>query len=154
MVLGGGTRETAFWRNYFFHCAYTRYEAGLSIDEIWCEPLPPAPELADDKGEPQEEEIVFNEEEEKAFPGEPTTDVDAPFTAPAASAAATTAAVEATSNVTRQARTNSSSAESTDFEMVAEQDGASSPSANDESLDEENYELDELEAEIARELEN
>lgn len=24
-----------FWRNYFFHCAYTRYEAGLSIDEIW-----------------------------------------------------------------------------------------------------------------------
>jgi hypothetical protein len=24
-----------FWKNYFFHCAFTRYEAGLSIDEIW-----------------------------------------------------------------------------------------------------------------------
>ena len=32
---GGGDREKVFWRNYFFHCAYTRYEAGLSIDEIW-----------------------------------------------------------------------------------------------------------------------
>jgi len=32
---GGGARERTFWRNYFFHCAFTRYEAGLSIDEIW-----------------------------------------------------------------------------------------------------------------------
>lgn len=31
----GGQRELIFWKNYFFHCAYTRYEAGLSIDEIW-----------------------------------------------------------------------------------------------------------------------
>lgn len=31
----GGRRELTFWKNYFFHCAYTRYEAGLSIDEIW-----------------------------------------------------------------------------------------------------------------------
>eukprot|EP00581_Thalassiosira_minuscula_P010056 CAMPEP_0183710072 /NCGR_PEP_ID=MMETSP0737-20130205/5936_1 /TAXON_ID=385413 /ORGANISM="Thalassiosira miniscula, Strain CCMP1093" /LENGTH=391 /DNA_ID=CAMNT_0025938295 /DNA_START=63 /DNA_END=1238 /DNA_ORIENTATION=- len=31
----GGQRELMFWKNYFFHCAYTRYEAGLSIDEIW-----------------------------------------------------------------------------------------------------------------------
>ena len=31
----GGQRELVFWKNYFFHCAYTRYEAGLSIDEIW-----------------------------------------------------------------------------------------------------------------------
>ena len=29
-----------FWRNYFFHCAYTRYEAGLSIDEIWSDYQP------------------------------------------------------------------------------------------------------------------
>jgi hypothetical protein len=33
--VGGGARERVFWNNYFFHCAYTRYEAGLSIDEIW-----------------------------------------------------------------------------------------------------------------------
>ena len=32
----GGHRERTFWKNYFFHCAYARYEAGLSIDEIWC----------------------------------------------------------------------------------------------------------------------
>lgn len=32
---GGGKREQTFWRNYFFHCAFARYEAGLSIDEIW-----------------------------------------------------------------------------------------------------------------------
>jgi hypothetical protein len=32
---GGGSREKVFWHNYFFHCAFTRYEAGLSIDEIW-----------------------------------------------------------------------------------------------------------------------
>ena len=25
----------AQWNNYFVHCAFTRYEAGLSIDEIW-----------------------------------------------------------------------------------------------------------------------
>jgi hypothetical protein len=31
----GGARELAFWKNYFFHCAFARYEAGLSIDEIW-----------------------------------------------------------------------------------------------------------------------
>jgi hypothetical protein len=33
--VGGGPREQIFWKNYFFHCAFTRYEAGLSIDEIW-----------------------------------------------------------------------------------------------------------------------
>ncbi len=33
--LGAGEKENTFWRNYFFHCAYTRYENGLSIEEIW-----------------------------------------------------------------------------------------------------------------------
>lgn len=32
---GGGARERIFWHNYFFHCAFTRYKCGLSIDEIW-----------------------------------------------------------------------------------------------------------------------
>lgn len=40
---GGGEREKVFWRNYFFHCAFTRYEAGLSIDEIWSDAPPPPP---------------------------------------------------------------------------------------------------------------
>jgi hypothetical protein len=27
--------EEVFWKNYFFNCALTRLEIGLSIDEIW-----------------------------------------------------------------------------------------------------------------------
>lgn len=43
----GGERESTFWKNYFFHCAYTRYEAGLSIDEIWSnEPRASRPVIA------------------------------------------------------------------------------------------------------------
>lgn len=43
----GGERELIFWKNYFFHCAYTRCEAGLSIDEIWSnEPRASRPALA------------------------------------------------------------------------------------------------------------
>lgn len=34
---GGGARESIFWKNYFFNCAFSRYEAGLSVDEIWSE---------------------------------------------------------------------------------------------------------------------
>ncbi len=32
---GAGEKETLFWKNYFFHCAYTRYQQGLSVEEIW-----------------------------------------------------------------------------------------------------------------------
>jgi hypothetical protein len=32
---GAGEKEVIFWKNYFFHCAYTRYEKGLTIEEIW-----------------------------------------------------------------------------------------------------------------------
>lgn len=35
LLIGAGEREIIFWKNYFFHCAYARYENGLSIDEIW-----------------------------------------------------------------------------------------------------------------------
>lgn len=65
----GGQRELVFWKNYFFHCAYTRYEAGLSIDEIWSnEPrdsrsAPVADELEEDDivniNEP-DEEVIFD----------------------------------------------------------------------------------------------
>jgi hypothetical protein len=65
---GGGDRETVFWRNYFFHCAYTRYEAGLSIDEIWSyseEKAQQAEETsAEVTGEEAEETVVFEENTE------------------------------------------------------------------------------------------
>jgi hypothetical protein len=60
----------AFWKNYFFHCAYARYEAGLSIDEIWSNRTD-TPEAAGTKGRDEgfdildhasasDEEIVFD----------------------------------------------------------------------------------------------
>lgn len=40
-LAGAGEREYLFWHNYFFHCACIRQEIGLSIDEIWAtKPLP------------------------------------------------------------------------------------------------------------------
>mmetsp|Transcript_8732 Transcript_8732/g.10188 ORF Transcript_8732/g.10188 Transcript_8732/m.10188 type:complete len:381 (+) Transcript_8732:217-1359(+) len=41
-LTGAGDKERLFWQNYFFHCAYTRYEKGLTIEEIWeRKPAPP-----------------------------------------------------------------------------------------------------------------
>lgn len=58
----GGKRELTFWKNYFFHCAYTRYEAGLSIDEIWSnEPRKAGPAVATKVEETDEYDIVDNE---------------------------------------------------------------------------------------------
>ena len=65
----GGKRELAFWKNYFFHCAYARYEAGLSIDEIWSENGPQKKVVGEKKEEDgfdvdnnaEEDEIVFDE---------------------------------------------------------------------------------------------
>lgn len=64
----GGQRELVFWKNYFFHCAYTRYEAGLSIDEIWSnEPIASRPVAVVENSEDfhvvntnQDEEVVFD----------------------------------------------------------------------------------------------
>jgi len=64
----GGQRELIFWKNYFFHCAYTRYEAGLSIDEIWSnEPRATLPVAVDEEPEDfnvvntdLDEEVVFD----------------------------------------------------------------------------------------------
>jgi len=44
-LTGAGEKEKLFWKNYFFHCAYTRYEKGLTIEEIWeRKPAPPTTE--------------------------------------------------------------------------------------------------------------
>ena len=63
----GGQRELVFWKNYFFHCAYTRYEAGLSIDEIWSnDPISSRPPAVADDSEVfdlvntgEDEEVIF-----------------------------------------------------------------------------------------------
>jgi len=61
----GGQRELMFWKNYFFHCAFARYEAGLSIDEIWSnEPIVPCSLAA---AKESEGDIVKSEEEEEVI---------------------------------------------------------------------------------------
>lgn len=34
-LTSAGKTEKVFWKNYFFHCAYHRYDKGLSVEEIW-----------------------------------------------------------------------------------------------------------------------
>ncbi len=62
----GGNRERTFWKNYFFHCAYARYEAGLSIDEIWCpdQQVNPPATLTE---ESDDYDVVNNSDEEVIF---------------------------------------------------------------------------------------
>mmetsp|Transcript_14015 Transcript_14015/g.21003 ORF Transcript_14015/g.21003 Transcript_14015/m.21003 type:complete len:348 (+) Transcript_14015:195-1238(+) len=62
----GGNRERTFWKNYFFHCAYARYEAGLSIDEIWCPEQQAKPPAALDE-ESDDYDVVNNSDEEVIF---------------------------------------------------------------------------------------
>jgi len=176
---GGGEHEKVFWRNYFFHVAWCRYEAGLSIDEVWSDTNRPptndptsssATGLGDQSersngagsvtgGSAHDEQtITFERESEesatdKAFPAEPTTDVDAPFRT---SGTTTTATALGTSSQ------RGSDSSSPDFEMVGhgsqsdENNNAAAEDGDDGVVSGEpvDYELDELEAEIARELED
>eukprot|EP00545_Synedropsis_sp_CCMP1620_P014122 CAMPEP_0119004156 /NCGR_PEP_ID=MMETSP1176-20130426/984_1 /TAXON_ID=265551 /ORGANISM="Synedropsis recta cf, Strain CCMP1620" /LENGTH=327 /DNA_ID=CAMNT_0006955833 /DNA_START=68 /DNA_END=1051 /DNA_ORIENTATION=+ len=137
---GGGEREKVFWRNYFFHCAFTRYEAGLSIDEIWSDELPTTSSSDVDvekESVVEEEEVTFDNKNDK------TT---------AAVAAATEAeeklvAAEAQEELFTEEKTPTDSPAS-EYEIVESADGEANM---DDAFD---GEMDELEAEIARELEN
>jgi hypothetical protein len=85
--------------------------------------------------------------EDKAFPSEPTTDVDAPFSKETS---------HSQSHVENDGSIESNSLQvSTDYEMVggdgSELDLGDGLDDSDPGVD---YELDELEAEIARELED
>jgi hypothetical protein len=62
----GGERERMFWKNYFFHCAYARYEAGLSIDEIWCPEKQAKIPVASEE-ESDDYDVVNNSDEEVIF---------------------------------------------------------------------------------------
>ena len=148
--IGGGDRERCFWRNYFFWCAFTRYEAGLSIDEIWS--YQPEENKQVEGGEQAEEEVeetvVFDQSTEShATPSEPAFP---------ASDGTNNADLDATgsgglgdgnsSPGTAAASSATSSSVVTDFELVGDSEGVDDTAIVD-------TELDELEAEIARELE-
>jgi hypothetical protein len=117
---------------------------GLSVDEIWSEEQPASTGLAadaeavetTDKVEDQEETVTFEDPKEtdsegkpKAFPSEPATDPDAPFVG------SKDTAMEST--------------EGSEFELLDDSAGDQA-----DAFGSDDYELDELEAEIARELED
>lgn len=148
---GGGERERIFWKNFFFHCAFTRYEAGLSIDEIWSEEQPDTlassvhTEEAKASASGTEEETITFEGGE----GSQVSDNKLPAEREASEAGDSSAAEKSVSgaNVTR---------ETSEFEMVDGMDDieGSDKEKKDGDGEAEDYQLDELEAEIARELEN
>lgn len=148
---GGGRREIQFWQNYFIHIAHCRYAAGLGMDEIWGDHVvenvanhkdmcitttttAKATSAAVKQNEEEEEEVVdFTQHHDD------TTPISG-----------------------RTADTSNNSG----FEMVSEvsevddhdefkKSGAASNGGDDEGIVmPDDYELDELEAEIARELED
>jgi hypothetical protein len=185
---GGGVRERVFWKNYFFHCAYTRYEAGLSIDEIWSE-------LTEEERAP----VIDTTSATTAASGGATvpssqqsnqsppasigslmeaisaqvsamneapateTDVDETITfettdvsGSVAHDAESTALFKPESASASSVKPVTKGPSESDFEMVGEDklDTEIEDGAEDSPLGDEDYELDELEAEIARELED
>ncbi|CAB9503988.1 expressed unknown protein [Seminavis robusta] len=174
---GGGEREYYFWKNYFFHCAFARYEAGLSIDEIWNDEDPAerkakeeaaakeaatkaAAKEAEQKvaaeSKAEEETITFDNHKTES---KSTETPSVPSEGSPEIVSTDVAAVEASSlpaDVTTPSSAASASAagdsSAIDFEKIAaegieDDDGF----GDDDGFD---VELDELEAEIARELED
>ncbi|CAJ1940150.1 unnamed protein product [Cylindrotheca closterium] len=147
-ISGGGKREEIFWRNYFFHCAYTRYEAGLSIDEIWsfspetAEPVPAAAKTAAvplETNEADEEQVVFDDKDaaspQPAFSPDDTDTTDE--ATPAEPAAETPEAAE---------EPEAFDLNNGDFDFLDDDDDDDDQAATEPAMDE-------LEAEIMAELE-
>jgi len=164
---GGGEREHYFWKNFFFHCAYARYEAGLSIDEIWSDEDPmerkakqeeekqaAADKAATEQGvapvSASEEEITFDNNEDTTK----TTDETA-FASPEPETEVVSAEVDTLTDDPSPASVVSSSAADSSangFENISSDNIIDDDDAfGDDGFD---VELDELEAEIARELED
>jgi len=150
---GGGERERIFWKNFFFHCAFTRYEAGLSIDEIWSEEHPDAlassvhtEEVKTSISGTEEETITF----ESGEGSQQKLDSTSPPSEKEASEAGDSSAAERSESGAKVTR------EGSDFDMMDDLDDmdAGDKDKKDAGEEAEDYELDELEAEIARELED
>jgi hypothetical protein len=148
IYIGGGARERIFWQNYFFHCAFTRYEAGLSVDEIWSYQVQSSESeqaISTSEQDGKSGNVPGIEEETVFFDGSgemATTDVHAGFQdvedVMAADEIGADVTGETSGTVTSEGSPNNG------FELV-EDDG---------DVGSGDPELDELEAEIARELED
>lgn len=172
-LAGAGEREKSFWRNYFFHCALARYEAGLSVDEIWGDQPLEVPKdvavasaaavaAADVASEHHADETITFE---LASPARPVSDVldDAGVAAATASVGAslsapsTGGAPSISSGAGGPAAAggpsmsqNSSASDYSPYEMVGSGGGVGAGATDGEGEPED---MDDLEAEIARELE-
>jgi len=155
---GGGERERLFWKNYFFHVAFTRYEAGLNVDEIWAsKPVPPSQEemaaAAEAKESPSDQKTEEDENEGEIHFESMSSEAEPE--APAVSAAYAPKEATTLSATTDSSLLTPAPLAATDLMIPASSTANSppSPSANDyEMVDD--AEMDELEAEIARELED
>jgi Pre-toxin domain with VENN motif len=181
-------RERVFWKNYFFHCAYTRYEAGLSIDEIWSELTEEerAPVIDTSSATAASGGGATAASAQHANLSPPTsigslmdaisaqvsamneapatdTDVDETITFETTDVSGSVAHDAESTALFKQESASSSTVKAatkgpseSDFEMVGEDklDTEVEDGADDAPLGDEDYELDELEAEIARELED
>mmetsp|Transcript_9876 Transcript_9876/g.22094 ORF Transcript_9876/g.22094 Transcript_9876/m.22094 type:complete len:410 (+) Transcript_9876:149-1378(+) len=156
---GAGAREMAFWRNYFFHCALARYEAGLSVDEIWGEKpvgglmraAAAAASVGGAAAAAEETTVTF---EPASQTGQMNDSLDDTSTSASLSAPSTGGAPTTTPTLAGPQSSRVSSA--SDYEMIAagvggvgsgdggDGDGGGADEAED---------MDDLEAEIARELE-
>ena len=167
---GGGARERIFWRNYFFHCAFTRYEAGLSIDEIWGDMTEEeraaaarqsvkqqqqqldAPAEKTGTHTPEEETITFHDPDE-------SDTIEGQQPSPSVGIAPTKSSPDVLDNSSNKSyeivggEVTASAEDAAGINLDAKDTTADD---NDGACDdmEDDYELDELEAEIARELED
>lgn len=165
---GGGARERIFWRNYFFHCAFTRYEAGLSIDEIWGDMTEEERAAAARQAVKQQVEAaaaaaaatttVTNDVEEETitFDHEPDESDNIIVSQQEQSSAKSSPEADNSSNksyeiVDGEISPSAEDASGADQEAANDDDDLA---AADDDENDDDYELDELEAEIARELED
>jgi len=190
-----GEKEKIFWKNYFFHCAYVRYENGLSVDEIWASKpsAPSSEELAkaaaaaasqhesieeeeeeDDNKDEESGEIVF--ESNSADDGDhPKVESSAGVVGTPATTTPSTGIIITTATTTKNnSSPSSSTTQDNSYEMIANEAAAAAEDDDDDDViatvgdvsygggddndddvvDDGDLDLDDLDAEIARELED
>ena len=144
-------REKVFWRNYFFHCAFTRYEAGLSIDEIWSD-APPPPPTHSESGHVDEEIVDFQTTTttDESTGAARTTTMSTTTTSTTNLGPDDTVATTSADYLFEDDKPSSTESPTSEYEMIDSVMG--NDDANDDDEDAFAGEMDELEAEIAQAL--
>mmetsp|Transcript_26082 Transcript_26082/g.34665 ORF Transcript_26082/g.34665 Transcript_26082/m.34665 type:complete len:379 (+) Transcript_26082:147-1283(+) len=187
-----GEKEKIFWKNYFFHCAYVRYENGLSVDEIWASKpsAPSSEELAKAAAAASQHESIEEEEEEDDNKDEesgeivfesnsddgdhPKVESSAGVVGTPATTTPSTGIITTTATTKNNSSPSSSTTQDNSYEMIANEAAAAAEDDDDDDViatvgdvsygggddndddvvDDGDLDLDDLDAEIARELED